>query len=146
MTGGELCILNVSGVLSHHVYPAAAVVEAPLRAVLVPGECFRKWVAHSEALRSLVFSIMSARFAEVVGLVEQVAFARTHERLADFLAGRLTPGERLNMTHEQVALELGSSREVITRLLHDFERAGAVELSRGHIGLRDPGRLAAARK
>ena len=145
VVSGELCMLNVSCVLSHHIYPATAVVETPLRAVLVSGACFRKWVAQSESLRKLVFSLMSSRFAEVVGLVEQVAFARTHERLADFLAERLTVG-RLDMTHEQIAAELGSSREVITRLLHDLERSGAVELSRGHVALKNPERLAVARR
>jgi len=141
------CLLNVLAVLTRGKFPATARAESETRALLLPADDFRVWLHASEGLRTYVFGAMGDRFTEVITLVEEVAFRRLDVRLAEFLLGqaahRQSPGASLSTTHEQIAAELGSAREVISRLLHEFQHLGAIRLSRGHIRFRDPALLQA---
>jgi len=144
---GETCILTASCVLAGRRYPATAKVEAPTQAILFPAERFRNWVASHAELRGFVFDTLALRMAGVIALVEEIAFQKMDQRLAEFLLQRFSGGEHattvLNLTHEQIAAELGSAREVITRLLQELQRTGAIELARGRIKLIDPGTMRA---
>jgi CRP/FNR family transcriptional regulator len=84
---------------------------------------------------------MAGRVTGMMALVEEVAFQRLDCRLAAYLLQRGAAGDRLNLTHEAVAADLGTAREVVSRLLKAFERQGAVQLSRGAITLQDRGVL-----
>jgi CRP/FNR family transcriptional regulator len=118
---------------------AAAVTETPVEAVVYPGAAFREWLAKSEPLRKFVFEMMATRLVGVLTLMEEINFRKMDVRLADFLLRGLGPGRPsyLALTHEQIAGELGTVREVISRLLKEFERQGAIELGRRRIKLRD---------
>lgn len=131
---GESCILTASCLLSRQPFPAFAQVEQPLRALLVPGEEFRRRMDESPVWRDFVFQLLSRRLASVISVVEEVAFRRVDHRLADFL---LHHGQTCDLTHQQIAQELGTSREVVSRLLKDFERHGWVSLGRGHLTVVD---------
>ncbi len=89
--------------------------------------------------------MFSSRLTEVMSLVEEVAFRRMDQRLARRLA-ELLLGERsagsVETTHADIAADLGTAREVVSRLLKEFERLGAISLSRGRILLRDRAVLA----
>ena len=76
-------------------------------------------------------------------LVEEVAFRRVDLRLARFLLDRAPRGGELEMTHQAIAVELGTAREVISRQLKEFERRGLVALTRGRVAVADPACLAA---
>jgi CRP/FNR family transcriptional regulator len=121
--------------------PAIARAEARLDVLLVPREVFRDWVERYSVLRDFAFQVMATRLVEVVTQVEQVTFQRMDRRLAEYLLTRFdsqsVPRAAVSVTHEQVAMDLGSAREVVSRLLKDFERRGAVELGRGRLMLRD---------
>ncbi len=136
---GESCILTASCLLSGMAYPAHAEVESEVEALIFPGEVFRSWVASIECIRSFVFSEMADRVAGVMSLVEEVTFGKMDERFASYLAGSFhnhgRPVRILNTTHEQIATELGSAREVVSRLLKELERIGAVRLARCKIVL-----------
>lgn len=137
---GEACPLNVSCILSNRPVPAMAQVEDPVLAIVVPAPIFRAWVAEHESLRSFVFQMFSTRLMEVMSLVEEVAFRRMDQRLARRLAEMLVedrPGGSVEITHADIAADLGTAREVVSRLLKEFERLGAIQLSRGRILLRD---------
>jgi CRP/FNR family transcriptional regulator, anaerobic regulatory protein len=140
---GEACPLNVSCILSDRPVPAMARVEEDVEAVVVPAGAFRRWMASDESLRSVVFRMFSTRLTEVMSLVEEVAFRRMDQRLAKRLQELFQeqPGRSVEITHAEIASDLGTAREVVSRLLKEFERLGAIALSRGRIELKDAARL-----
>jgi len=137
---GEACPLNVSCILSDRPVPAMARVEEDVEAVVVPAAAFRQWIAEYEPLRKVVFLMFSSRLTEVMSLVEEVAFRRMDQRLArrlmELLVDEPSDGS-VETTHAEIAADLGTAREVVSRLLKEFERLGAIGLSRGRILLRD---------
>lgn len=138
---GEACPLNVSCILSDRPVPAMAMVEEDTEAIIVPAAVFRRLIAEHEPLRSFVFQMFSSRLSEVMSLVEEVAFRRMDQRLARrlddlFLREDGSQGN-IDITHAQIAADLGTAREVVSRLLKEFERLGAIRLSRGRIMLQD---------
>jgi len=99
-------------------------------------------VKEDEAMRNFAFSAMADHLDDVIDLVERVTFCTLEQRLASFLCCRFDNGNStdptvLSLTHDQIAAELGSAREVISRHLREFERKGSVSLGRGHIQLND---------
>jgi CRP/FNR family transcriptional regulator, anaerobic regulatory protein len=131
---GETCILNASCILAGQNYPAHAVAAADTDLLLVPSADFRKLVSDHETMREFVFTLLSRRLSGVMELVEEVAFGRMDERLEDYLVER-SADDRLETTHQKIANDLGTSREVVSRLLKDLERKGKVRLSRNEITL-----------
>ena len=85
-------------------------------------------------MRSFIFDLLSRRLATIIEMVEEVAFGKLDSRLKDFLIEK-ADNDIVNFTHQQIANDLGSSREVISRLLKDFEKKGLVILSRKKIKL-----------
>jgi len=131
---GETCILNASCILAGQTYPANASAVENTDLLLVPAAEFRRMVADHEMMREFVFSLLSRRLTGVMELVEEVAFGRMDERLSNYLVERSADG-RLEITHQRIANDLGTSREVVSRLLKDLERAGMVRLSRNEIAV-----------
>ncbi len=141
---GQSCLLSLHSALCGSSYPAEAVVEETVAACLLPTPAFRGWIDRHPVLRRFIFDSMSRRIRELMILVTEVAFGRLDQRVAQLLALHFesSPGTgTLHTTHERIAAELGSSREVISRILKEFERQGAVKLLRGQIRLRDRGVL-----
>jgi len=135
---GAGCILTANAILGGHQFPAIASVEREAEAIAIPATTFRLWVNRHEAWRHYLFDLLSRRLATVIAIVEEVAFRRMDARIADFLLRRLTPqSPLLQITHQQIAAELGTSREVVSRILEDFATAGLIETGRGVIRLLD---------
>ena len=132
---GESCILTANAILSQENFPAIATVEKEAEAVMVPAEVFRDWVRRYDLWREFVFDLLSARLSSVMAVVEEVAFHRMDDRVAAFLSERLAQSDVLQITHQEIAAELGSSREVISRILEDFSALGMINVSRGTITL-----------
>ena len=142
---GEVCLLNVACLLSGLPSPASARVETDVKALVIPDRLFRRWMAESDRMREYIFGVVASRFAAVTSLIEEVAFKKMDQRLSAWLCQRFfrngTTAREITATHEQIAADLGTAREVVSRLLKDFERREAVQLSRGRIQLRDEGVL-----
>ncbi len=132
---GETCILNASCILSSLTYPANAVSTESGTMLYITSRDFRRLVASYEDMRNFVFNILSQRLVEVMALVEEIAFGRMDRRLLDYLVEK-ADHNRLMATHQRIADDLGTSREVVSRLLKDFERKGRISLSRHLIELR----------
>ncbi len=131
----DSCILTASCILSQIRFPAIAVVEEPVRAVLIPAPIVRAWTEQYVVWRDYIFSLLSRRLADVITTVEEVAFRRVDVRVAEFLlklAGTQSP---IRITHQEIAFELGTAREVVSRILKDFERERIISLSRGAISI-----------
>jgi CRP/FNR family transcriptional regulator len=131
---GETCILNASCILSGSSYPANAVAASDVEVLLVPSGEFRRLVVEHAGMRDFVFTLLSKRLAMVMELVEEVAFGRMDQRLLDYLIEK-SENNVLETTHQRIANDLGTSREVVSRLLKDFERSHKVRLSRNLITL-----------
>ena len=134
---GESCVLTTSCLLAHETYAAEGVTETPVRAVAIPARLFLDLLGRSAALRNFVFTTYGSRIADLMMLVEEVAFGRLDLRLARFLL-KHGVGDELDATHQALAVELGTAREVVSRQLKEFERQGWVKLSRGRIHVLDP--------
>ncbi len=130
---GESCILTANAILSQQTFPAIASVEEEADAVLIPADAFRDWVRRYEPWREFVFDLFSQRMAAVMEIVDQVAFQRMDRRVSQFLAERARGENPVRITHREIAAEVGSSREVISRLIEDFASKGWVQPGRGEI-------------
>ncbi|MFO1352085.1 MAG: Crp/Fnr family transcriptional regulator [Gammaproteobacteria bacterium] len=139
---GKSCPVNLLCALTGSKAPAYAFVEAPLEGATIPIDVFQRWVAEQPSVRQFVFAALAERLVDdVFGRVEEITFQRIDRRLADYFLRHFDEFEArppvLQITHEQIAQELGSAREVITRMLKTFESKGAIKLARGHIILHD---------
>ena len=132
---GGSCIISSSCLLGRSDYNARGIAETPLSLLLVPvGEFARLLVDHAP-FRDFVFHLFAERIGELMQLVEEVAFARLDQRLAKLILARQS--DTLNVTHQQLADELGSVREIVSRLLKGFAAQGLVALGREHLTVVD---------
>ncbi|UCH58621.1 MAG: Crp/Fnr family transcriptional regulator [Anaerolineales bacterium] len=134
---GESCILTANAILSAQTFPAIATVEKQAEAVLVPAEAFRDWVRRYDPWREFVFDLLSSRLSSVMEIVDEVAFRRMDARVAALLQERGRLINPVKITHQEIASELGSSREVVSRILEDFADRGLLQLGRGSIDILD---------
>lgn len=135
---GEACILTSSCLLGKSTYQARCTVLQPAELVVLPPDTFRLLFSASEAFREHVFSRYSERISDLLQLVAAVAFQKLDQRLAAWLAGRASP---IRITHQALADDLGSLREIISRLLKNFADQGWVRLGREQIDVLDAAAL-----
>jgi CRP/FNR family transcriptional regulator, anaerobic regulatory protein len=135
---GESCVLTANAILSQKTFPAIATVEEDAEALLVPAQVFSDWVRQHDLWREFVFDLFSQRLALVMLLVDQVVFQHMDRRIAALLINRAQGGSLLRITHQEIASELGSSREVISRLVEDFAAKSILRSVRGTIEILDP--------
>jgi len=131
---GETCILNASCIIGRRGYPANAVTLSDCSALLIPAATFRQMMARHEPLRIFIYSLLGHRLTEIMELVEEIAFRRMDDRLTDYLLEKSSNGV-LQATHQTIANELGTSREVVSRLLRNLEIRGDIGMSRNNITL-----------
>ena len=136
---GETCILTTAAILSHDAYSAEAITEAPVHALLFPATPFRQALLACAPLQSFVFRNFQHRIADLLSLIDSITFQRIDQRLARWLIK--TDLNLITMTHQEIARELGSAREVVSRTLKEFERKQWLKLSRGSIEIVDQKQL-----
>lgn len=137
---GEGCILSGGCLLGNSDYSATGVAETDVLLLRIPPGVFQKLMVQSEPFRRFVFGMYGERLGEVMQLVEAVAFQRLDARLAQLLIRR---GPVVQATHQSLADELGSVREIVSRLLRSFEERGWVRLGRERVTVLDLKALAA---
>lgn len=135
---GEACVLTSGCLLGRRNYPARGVTESEALLAALPQPFFDRLLAEHPPFREFVFQLFSERLAELMALVEAVAFQRLDKRLAALLLGR---GHAVHATHQSLATELGSVREIVSRLLSHFAEQGMVSLGRERIEILDPAAL-----
>lgn len=138
---GESCILTANAILGHKTFPAIATVEEEAEAVLIPADAFRNWVKSYDLWREFVFDLLSERLSTIMAVVEEVVFNRMDQRIASWLVKNSEAGVSIETTHQEIAFDLGSSREVISRILDDFSQKGWIIPRRGSIEILDLGPL-----
>lgn len=138
---GESCILTANAILSHQSFPAIATVEQDATAVMIPADTFRDWIRRHDLWRDFVFDLLSQRLISIMLIVDEVTFQRMGTRVATLLLQRRDQHNHIHITHQEIASELGSSREVISRILSSFAAQGALHVERGKISILNPQRL-----
>ena len=138
---GDSCVLTTACLFGKARYPAEGVTESPVTALTLPAGVFHQALQDSGVFREFVFQSFTTHLASVIALVEEVAFGRLDSRLARHLLQHCDAGGVVRTTHQTLATELGSSREVISRLLKELEIQGKLELQRGSIQLLDSAAL-----
>jgi CRP/FNR family transcriptional regulator len=134
---GELCLVSSACLFRSQPLSASGVTTRPTTLLLIPPPIFNQWL-EAPAFRNEVLGLFAERMADLTGLIDAVAFRKLDQRLAAALLGR---GQDIGITHQQLADELGTVREIVTRLLRRFEREGWVELAREHIHIIDSAAL-----
>ncbi|MDD4929910.1 MAG: Crp/Fnr family transcriptional regulator [Gallionella sp.] len=135
---GESCILTSSCLLGDTCYQARGIVEESVEMVLFPAAVFHSMLGKYAPFRHFVFQLFTERLTDLMELVSAVAFQKLDQRLAALLAGKSSP---LHTTHQAIADELGSAREIVSRLLKGFAEQGWVRLGREQITVTDPAAL-----
>lgn len=138
---GSSCILTANAILSRNTFPAVATVEQDAEAVMIPADTFRDWVRRYDLWREFVFDLFSQRLSTVMDIVDEVVFRRMDSRIASLLLNQAKIQNPLRITHQEIAAELGSSREVISRLLESFVSEGIIRSGRGAVEVLDFGLL-----
>ena len=139
---GESCIMTTTCLISDEQYGAEGVAETDVKLIVVPPGTFNQLLARSEKFRNFVFEVYAKRMSMLMMLVEEVVFKKLDKRLAHLLLDRNK--DQFEATHQDIALELGSVREVVSRQLKVFERGGLIRLARGSITILDRAGLGAA--
>ena len=136
VTAGESCVLTTACMLAYEDYAAEGIAETDIVAAAIPRGVFDDLVASSKEFRNFVFRAYSRRITDLFHVIEDIAFRRMDIRLAQKIIERADTGV-LKATHAQLAAELGTAREVISRQLAEFQRRGWIAQSRGAIEIRD---------
>lgn len=139
---GQSCILTTACLLSHDSYHAEAITETQVKAISIPAHAFEQALKHSSAFQAFVFDSYGKRLTSLMLLIDAVAFGRMDSRLAHLLTQRCDEHQQILATHQELARELGTAREVVSRLLKNFQRDGWLESQRGVINLTNPDALA----
>jgi len=134
---GESCVLTTACLLAYEDYSAEGIAETQVRAVAIPRKVFDDLISQSEAFRNFVFSAYSKRITDLFHVIDEIAFRRMDIRLAQKLL-ELEKDGIVKSTHQKMAAELGTAREVISRQLSEFQRRDWVVQTRGQIELKDP--------
>ena len=137
----QSCTLTTACLFSNNKYPAESITETDVKVLVIPAKHFNEGLQKSEDFRRLVFNTYSQRLTDIITLVEEISFGRIDVRLAKALLQHVVGDMLIHITHQALATELGSAREVISRQLKDFERKGWVKLQRGSIEIINNGAI-----
>ncbi len=133
---GQSCMLTTTCLLGLQHYPAEGVAESDVDLIVLSPKLFERLLVGSNSFRRYAMAYIGERICDMMMLIEDVAFGRMDQRVARILLSRAEKeGDVLTCTHQELAFELGTAREVVSRMLKSFERRAWVELNRGTIVL-----------
>jgi CRP/FNR family transcriptional regulator, anaerobic regulatory protein len=139
---GQSCVLALNCLFSRIAYPAwVETDQAETKVAVVSGDVYRKLYLQEPALQKFTFEALTTRLFELMTLMQETASLGLEQRVAAFLLRRSANGQLLEASHEQIAHHLGSSREVVSRVLRNLASRGAIHLSRRSIEIADDGKL-----
>lgn len=144
---GETCFLTMHCIFLDQTFPAAARAEEYTEALMVEARSMQRWREKYPFWQKYVFEMGAQRLISVISVLSDIAFTRMDERVAHFLLahGGDQANSDLHLTHQDIANELGTAREVVTRVLRALEDDGAIRISRGTLTVIDPALLKKSR-
>jgi len=138
---GESCILTASCILNSQPFPAIAEIEKDADGLVIPAKQIHQWLKTEPQWQQYIFSLLSHRMEDIILLVDALAFRHLDVRLAKWICDHANQSNIILTTHQGIAKDLASSREVISRLLKEFEREKIIKLSRGQIEIIDQNKI-----
>lgn len=132
---GESCVLTTACMLSEEAYNAEGVAETEVVAITLPKPSFDRLSSEEDSFRAFVFQAYSRRLIDLLRVVDDVAFGRMDVRLAQRLLDLAGGAQQLKVTHQTLAGELGTAREVVSRILNDFQKRNLIGQTRGQISI-----------
>jgi CRP/FNR family transcriptional regulator len=131
----EVCAMSLTCCMAHSKSNVMAFAEIETEALMVPVELLDKWIYEYPSWRQFVMQTFQSRFRELIETIDSIAFLKLDERLVKYFADRYRKSGNPTFlgTHQELALQLNTSREVISRLLKKLEKDGKIELSRNFI-------------
>ena len=142
---GGTCVLTTQCLLSRTNFPAESVAESRTTLAAVPAFWFHTFMAEMPAFRDFVMADYTKLLGTMFSIVDTLAFATVEQRLARRLLAEAGETLIVAKTHQQLASDVGSVREIVSRHLGDWERAGWVETNRGSVRILDRAALASKR-
>lgn len=136
---GDSCVLTTTCLMSQRPYSGYGYAEGDVRAIAIPADRFRTLLSDDGAFQDVVFRGFAQRVGELTDVIDALLLHRTDLRLARWLSRQTAP--ELHMTQQDIAQELGTAREVISRTLKDFERKGWIQIARGGLHILDAAAL-----
>ncbi len=130
---GDCCTITTSCLLTEKGYEVSGFVESPVKALAISRRHFDELMDTSLEFRRFAFSTVSNRLGDLVNVIDELLMRRTDLRLIDWLLNASAEADRIAVTHQGIADEIGTAREVVSRLLKEFERRGWLRLGRGVI-------------
>ena len=138
----ESCILTIFSILTDKSYPAYASSQTEIKVLMIPSKPFKQWINENSSLRDHIFDSLSGRLNDILETFDKVIFQRVDTRVAQFLYNKCKKdGDVVNITHDQLSQEIGTSRVVVSRILEGFESESLISLSRGRIAILDRTKL-----
>lgn len=132
---GETCVITTTCLLGNSDYPASTVVEEAIKDVIIPSAAFNQLMIDSKIFRTFVMTNYGALISDLIVLLDEVAFHSLDARIAKLLLD--AGSDSVLKTHQQIADELGTAREVVSRQIKRFEQKNWVSLGRGQVELLD---------
>lgn len=134
---GESCILSLTSLLNNKFCNAEAFVESKSKVIYIPSELVKIWIKKYDSWRQYVFKLYYERFDELLELIDSIAFKQVDIRLLNKLKEyQQKQGNTIYITHQKLAKEIGTAREVISRLLKQLEKSNVIKLDRGVINIK----------
>lgn len=133
---GETCVLALNCLFNDLLYPAWVQAELPTTAAVIPGPVYRRLFATEPVVQNLTVQALSTLVFRLMGELEQIHATHHKERLAQFILLHASADGTLRLTQQQLAQHLGTSREVIARLVRDMVTRGLLQTRRGAITIR----------
>ena len=131
---GESCVLTISCLLAKNKFPAYAIVEKDCEILSVSAEKLREWMKKYDLWSEYIYNYLSKVLVNVIKIIENISFKKIDVRILEYLVGQyLQKGKQLILTHQQIAFDIGTAREVVSRSLKELESLSLISLSRGKI-------------
>lgn len=143
VSAGDTCILTSACLIGFEDQRAEGIAETDLTAIAVPRAAFDVLIATSPEFRQLVFRAFNTRITDLFRVIDDIAAGRIDARLASLILTEADGAGEVVATHQQLAVELGTAREVVSRQLADFQRRGWITTRRGGLAIKDRSGLAA---
>lgn len=140
LNSGDTCYLSMSCMLSSDSYPAFAEIIEPSTIAFIPSHIFNNYIYNTLEFQKYIFKNLYSKFNDVLGVLEEIAFERIDVRIAKYLlltSQKTNDTKFLYLTQEKIAQELGTSREVVSRMLTDFKNKDILKSQRGKITILD---------
>ena len=136
---GDTCAMTLSCCLGHTKSEIRAVAEMPTKLIMIPIEKMEEWISKYKSWRDFVFESYHSRLSEMLDTIDTIAFLNMDERLLKYLRdkAKINQNELVQITHQQIAYDLHTSRVVISRLLKKLELKGTIALNRNSIEVID---------